>query len=159
MHTEVAARTAAHSMVADRIADCNIVVVRTVAARTADRIGFVVVVARIAAHIVVVRMVAARTDFVERTVAVHIAVARTVVERTDFVVHTAVASTVAERTVVAHIVVARTAVERTADRIGLVVVVGRTVVAHIVVARTAVARTVVERTDFVSIVESPAAVE
>ena len=151
-------------MVADRIADCNIVVVRTVVERTADRIGFVVVVVRIAAHIVVARMVAEHTDFVERTVAVHIAVAHTVAEHTDFVVHTAVASTTAEHTVAARIVVEcivvectvveRTVVERTADRIGFVVVVERTVVAHIVAERTAVART-----DFVSIVESPAAVE
>lgn len=141
-------------MVADRIADCNIVVVRTVAARTADHIGFVVVVVRIAAHIVVARMVAEHTDFVERTVAVHIAVAHTVAEHTDFVARTA-----AERTVVAHIVV-----ERTADRIGFVVAVEHTVVAHIAVEHTvavctAAVRTAAEHTDFVSIVESPAAVE
>ena len=143
-HIEVVARIAAHSMFADRIADCNIVVVRTVVERTADRIGFVVAVA----HIVV-----EHTDFVART-----AVARTAAEHTDFVARTAAVRTAAERTVVERTAAEHTAAEhivaeRTAGRIGFVVVVAR-IVAHIVVART-----VVERTDFVSIVESPAAVE
>ena len=155
-HIEVVARIAAHSMVADRIADCNIVVVRTVVERTADRIGFVVAVA----HIVVEHTdFAERTDFV-RTVVARTAVERTVVEHTDFAAHTDfVARTAAERTVVAHIVV-----ERTADRIGFVVAVEHTVVAHIAVEHTvavctAAVRTAAEHTDFVSIVESPAAVE